>query len=355
MSTKLLTIIVPSYNMEAYLPKCLESLIIDDRELLKKLDVIVVNDGSKDRTSEIAHEYEAKYPGVFRVIDKANGNYGSCINAAMKIVVGEFVKVLDADDSFYKSGLCGFVKFLAGFAHDNQLDLIMTPFDVVDETGAITRAVRYNAYPCEEVLDFEHFYKTRPAIQMHALTYRTQMIRDLGYVQTEGISYTDVEWNLYPMQGIKRYAFYNEVIYRYLVGRTGQTVDPKRRRKNIWMGEKIFSRLMEEYHHGFWSGMQKQYVYERIRSFTKSLYVDHLMLSSAYGAYDELREFDIKVLGASKTIAKELLDDKFSRKIPFPYIRAVRNWPSVVARMMIIGLRVIIPIANRTRRITNEN
>ncbi len=62
---KILSIIVPSYNMEAYLPKCLGSLVIGDRKLFEKLDVIVVNDGSKDRTSEIAHGFEAKYVGVF--------------------------------------------------------------------------------------------------------------------------------------------------------------------------------------------------------------------------------------------------------------------------------------------------
>ena len=81
-SEKLLSVIIPSYNMEAYLPKCLGSLLIDDKELLQRLDVIVVNDGSKDRTSKIAHDFEVKYLGVFRVIDKENGNYGSCINAA---------------------------------------------------------------------------------------------------------------------------------------------------------------------------------------------------------------------------------------------------------------------------------
>ena len=85
---KTLTIIVPSYNMEAYLPKCLGCLVIDDKELLQKLDIIVVNDGSKDRTSEIAHEFESRFPGVFRVIDKTNGHYGSCINAALPHVSG---------------------------------------------------------------------------------------------------------------------------------------------------------------------------------------------------------------------------------------------------------------------------
>ena len=97
---KILSIIVPSYNMEAYLPKCLGSLIIDEQELLQKLDVIVVNDGSKDRTSEIAHEFETKYPGVFRVVDKTNGHYGSCINAGLAVATGTFIKVLDADDYY---------------------------------------------------------------------------------------------------------------------------------------------------------------------------------------------------------------------------------------------------------------
>ena len=100
MPGKILSIIVPSYDMEAYLPKCLGSLVVDDRELLQKLDVIVVNDGSKDRTSEIAHEFEANYRGVFRVIDKDNGHYGSCINAGLAVAAGTFVKVLDADDYY---------------------------------------------------------------------------------------------------------------------------------------------------------------------------------------------------------------------------------------------------------------
>ena len=76
---KILTVVVPTYNMEQYLDRCLTSLIIDD-DKMALLEVLVVNDGSKDRSSEIAHSYEARYPDTFRVIDKENGNYGSCIN-----------------------------------------------------------------------------------------------------------------------------------------------------------------------------------------------------------------------------------------------------------------------------------
>ena len=84
--------------MESLLPRCLDSLIINKN--LEKLEVWVVNDGSKDRSSVIGHQYEERYPGVINVIDKPNGNYGSCINAALPKCTGKYVKILDSDDSF---------------------------------------------------------------------------------------------------------------------------------------------------------------------------------------------------------------------------------------------------------------
>ena len=88
LSNKNLTIIIPTYNMQEYLQKCLSSLIV--KKGLETLEVLVVNDGSKDNSSIIAHEFEAKYPGVFRVIDKENGNYGSCINRGLKEATGKY-------------------------------------------------------------------------------------------------------------------------------------------------------------------------------------------------------------------------------------------------------------------------
>ena len=95
---KIVSIVVPTYNMENYLRKDLESLIIS--EGLENVEVIVVNDGSRDKSLDIATEYAEKYPYVFRIIDKPNGNYGSCINAALRIASGKYIKIMDADDSF---------------------------------------------------------------------------------------------------------------------------------------------------------------------------------------------------------------------------------------------------------------
>ena len=94
---KILTVIVPAYNMEQYLAYCLDSLCISQHQ--NDIEVLVINDGSKDATSIIAHDYERKLPQVFKVIDKENGNYGSCVNRGLAEACGKYIKVLDADDS----------------------------------------------------------------------------------------------------------------------------------------------------------------------------------------------------------------------------------------------------------------
>lgn len=108
---KILTIIIPTYNMEKYLRRCLDSLIIDE-DGMKQLEVLVINDGSKDSSSQIAHEYQDKYQDTFRVIDKENGNYGSCVNRGLKEATGKYVKVLDADDWFDTANFTSFLDFI---------------------------------------------------------------------------------------------------------------------------------------------------------------------------------------------------------------------------------------------------
>ena len=120
---KLLSIIVPTYNMEELLPACLDSLV--GSAAAAALDVVVVNDGSRDSSLAIANEYAARYSDVVRVIDKPNGNYGSTINAALPTLKGEYVKILDADDSFDGSRVAEFLAFLRKM---QGVDMVVTPF-----------------------------------------------------------------------------------------------------------------------------------------------------------------------------------------------------------------------------------
>ena len=117
---KQLTLIIPTYNMERYLRTCLDSLIIDEGQ--QALEVLIINDGSKDASSAIAHEYEREYPDIFRVINKENGNYGSCINRGLKEATGRYLKILDADDYFDNASLIQFLKIIVTI----DTDMILT-------------------------------------------------------------------------------------------------------------------------------------------------------------------------------------------------------------------------------------
>lgn len=241
---KLLTVIIPSCNMEKYLPKCLGSLVVATDQM-ERLEVLVVNDGSKDRTGEIAHEFATRYPGAFKVIDKPNGHYGSCINVGLAAATGVFVKVLDADDSFHTAILEAYLRNLDQFASVG-IDVVFTDFVMVHEDDKECGTVRCDL-PTESVFDLSTVVRM-PRIQtMHTLTYRTSLLREMEYRQTEGMPYTDNEWALKPMRKAGKMAYCPIVLYRYLVGRAGQSVSPAQSVKNVRNLEIILGHMLDEY------------------------------------------------------------------------------------------------------------
>lgn len=230
--------------MENYLRKCLDSLIIEDKEILNKVEVLVVNDGSKDASSSIAHEYQDNYPRVFRVIDKENANYGSCVNRGLKEAKGKYIKILDADDSFATTEFERYLNRLATI----EVDMVLTPFYYVNETGNRTHFVKYKL-PDSDNLTFDEVTPAllKQSIQMHATTYRTEAVRSINYVQTEGISYTDQEWVFTPLSAVNRIAYFNYPVYLYLLGREGQTMNTEIIKKNISHKVKCSQKIIKDY------------------------------------------------------------------------------------------------------------
>ena len=227
---KNLTIVVPTYNMERYLNRCLDSLIVP-AELMERLEVLVINDGSKDRSSEIAHSYEEKYPQTFRVIDKENGNYGSCVNRGLKEAQGKYIKILDADDWFDTENFEILLKTL----HSIDADCIMTDMQQVNVDGTAVCTCNYSL-PKKQTFSLGELIRLNSTelIWMHCVTYRTDNLRAIDYRQTEGISYTDQEWIFLPMATCKTVYYLPVTVYKYLVGRDGQTMNHDVFKKNFW-------------------------------------------------------------------------------------------------------------------------
>ena len=226
MGEKVLSVIVPAYNMEALLPKCLGSMVVEDESIATRLEVIVVNDGSKDRTSEIAHEFRSRYPGVFSVIDKSNGNYGSCINVGLNAASGFYVRVLDADDYVETANFRKYLEFVIKEADESGADLIVTDYDRVDLNGTCLGVVDFGLQGFRRMTLCETL-KDGCRYTIHSVTYKLENLKKIGYVQTEGISYTDTEWIIEPMVAVKSMVHLPIVVTHYLVGRDGQTTDDR--------------------------------------------------------------------------------------------------------------------------------
>lgn len=228
--------------MEAYLDRCLMSLIVPD-ELVSGLEVLVINDGSKDKSSEIAHGYEARYPQTFRIIDKENGNYGSCINRGLTQAKGKYIKVLDADDWFETENFAEFLTLL----QEINVDCVMSDMRQVDEQG-VEHLIYGYSLPKDSVSYLHDVTNrlTNEVLWMHCVTYRTDNLKKIHYHQTEGISYTDQEWLFLPMSTCTTIYYFPKIVYNYLVGRDGQTMNPDVFRKNFWQEIKGVEAMAEE-------------------------------------------------------------------------------------------------------------
>lgn len=354
---KILSIIVPSYNMEAYLPKCLGSLVVDDRELLQKLDVIVVNDGSKDRTSEVAHEFEAKYPGVFRVIDKVNGHYGSCINAALKVASGFYVKVLDADDWFDSDSFASYIGFLLQEVENNTApaDMVLSDFDFVFEDGK-SRRKSYDFMAKTGLrlscLDFQNGRN----LWQHAVAFQTGKLRAIGYSQLPGLTHTDLQWIFHPVTTVEKVAYFTGgAVYQYNFLREGNTFGPTGINRTFPDQEKVLLVLLRHYLElaGHVTAEQDQYLRNFLKYYVMRSYHVHIVKRNPCVKRESLLELDDLLRNKLTWLYNYAEDLTLEHGYPYRYVHAWRRKQRVTVRMLITlrFLNLVSRIMGRARRL----
>ena len=331
--------------MEKYLRKCLDSLIVSN-ENMQLLEVLVVNDGSKDSSSQIAHEYESKYPDTFHVIDKENGNYGSCINRGLTESTGKYLKVLDSDDYYDSTVLDRYINFLCNC----EADVVFSDYSIVDDEGECLSEFTFDLptektfslqeVPSEMVIHLAHF----------TVTYKAEIFRSLNYKQTEGISYTDDEWVFKPMMEVEHAVYFPHKLYFYFRGREGQTFDKTVLKKSLEQ-RIIVAREMVSYYENNISRCKKDsltFVTEKLTRKVAALYSLHLILFASKENNKRISEVD----SILKQVSKDTYDrlNNVTNKYGWRYIRQWRLCGCSYYTPLVVAYR----IARRLRDMMNN-
>lgn len=242
MQEKILSIIVPSYNAAKFLPETIPTMVnVKNPELL---EVIIVNDGSRDNTQEVALELQKKYPNIIEIINKVNGGHGSTINAGIKVAKGKYFKVIDADDWADTTNLSELIIYLKT-CDDDQVISPFIEFYMEENKEIVREYVPNNARESYNYSDYIHEINQLPA--MHSITIKTKILRENNITLDENCFYVDLEYNVFPIPYLKTISYFEKVVYRYRLGREGQSVSMESFIKNIHMLKKVIIALIVFY------------------------------------------------------------------------------------------------------------
>ena len=225
-TAKTITFVVPAYNMETYLSRCIDSLIAAQR--IDDIEVLIVDDGSSDNTPQIADTYEQRYPGIVRAIHQENKGHGGAVNAGVAAAAGMYVKVVDSDDWIGPEALERVMGLLrAQAASDAPIDLLVTDY-VYDKVGKrIKHVVDFKrVMKPNRVLTWDDLGRFNVAqyMIMHALTFRTDVVRASGMKLPEHTFYVDFIYSYQPFPWVKTLLYLDVPFYHYFIGREGQSV-----------------------------------------------------------------------------------------------------------------------------------
>ncbi|MBE5936126.1 MAG: glycosyltransferase family 2 protein [Lachnospiraceae bacterium] len=222
---KILSVAIPCYNSAEYMSKAIESVLVAGEDV----EILIVNDGSKDDTAKIGREYEEKYPTICKLINKENGGHGDAVNFGLANATGHYFKVLDSDDWFAKEPFKKIINFLKDIVEQGtELDLLISNY-VYDKVGETKKkAVKYKrALPEGRIFTWSEIgrFKHSQNILMHSVIYRTEVLRECNLVLPKHTFYVDNIFVFKPLPYCKSIYYMNVNLYHYFIGRDDQSVN----------------------------------------------------------------------------------------------------------------------------------
>ena len=205
--------------------RCIESLLAGGDEV----EILIVDDGSEDRTGEIADDYEKKYPNIVRVIHQENGGHGEAVNAGIRNATGLYFKVVDSDDwvdeESYKK-ILSTLDFL--IRSTDTVDMLISNFVYEKQGVKHKKVMSYRSFfPEEQIFGWNEVKHLRKGkyILMHSVIYRTKLLKDCGLELPKHTFYVDNLFVYQPLPYVKKMYYLDVNFYRYFIGRDDQSVN----------------------------------------------------------------------------------------------------------------------------------
>ena len=289
LSKPVLTVAVPAYNVGQYLEKCLYSLLNHRNNY--KMEILVINDGSKDNTLKIANNFKKLSNGIVKVIDKSNGGHGSTINAAIKEAKGKYFRLVDGDDWVDSDNLANLIDKME--MTDSDIILTKGKYDYSD-SALLENIISYDflvdgkLYKFDDLIyDNYGFKKYGPLLTTG--NYKTELLKKAKFLISEKKPYVDMEFNAFSIKYVDTLTYFDIDIYRYLIGREGQSISSEVWKKK-YKDHKyiIFNILNKIYADKDFSDNKIEYVLKYIIS---SMVDSQIFMYDSINKYDELDDF----------------------------------------------------------------
>lgn len=204
---KLITVIVPMYNVEKYIKECIESI---EKQTYKNIEVILVDDGSKDETYKIANELKKKYNNIL-LIRQENSGQASARNVGLKMAKGDYISFIDSDDFIHLD----MYRTLIKIAITSDLDIVECCLqDIFVNTGKLGSRYYINVDE-NKIYDGVEFYNLKPSLSPCNKLYRKTFLNKIKFKCTEGHFAEDAYDTTYAILMAKRIVHINKVFYYY--------------------------------------------------------------------------------------------------------------------------------------------
>ena len=224
---KLITFAVPCYNSQDYMRRCIDTLLTGG----EKVEIIIVNDGSKDRTGEIADEYAAKYPTIVKAVHQENQGHGQGVNVGLAHATGEFYKVVDSDDWLDTEALKEVLDRMEKWRiNQTPVDMLVCNYIYDHLYEGRQQQIHYrNVFESGSLCNWHEIGRFLPTqyLIMHALIFKTEVLRKSGVELPKHTFYVDNIFAFEPLPFVKKMYYLDVNFYRYFIGRDDQSVNEK--------------------------------------------------------------------------------------------------------------------------------